>query len=74
MTLALYHNVAVCAQKVRLALAEKYLPYESRLLDLRAGESHTPEYIKLNPNGVEPFQHWLIMEVPLLSLRLSTSS
>jgi len=50
-----YHNdVAVCAQKVRLALAEKGLDYESRLLDLRAGESHTPEYLKINPKGVVP--------------------
>jgi len=53
--LALYHNdVAVCAQKVRIALAEKELAYDSRLLDLRAGESHTPDYLKLNPKGVVP--------------------
>jgi len=51
----LYHNdVAVCAQKVRLALAEKELGYHSKLLDLRAGESHTPEYLKINPKGVVP--------------------
>ena len=51
----LYHNgMAVCAQKVRLALAEKGLTFESHLLDLRKGETHTPEYLKLNPNGVVP--------------------
>jgi glutathione S-transferase len=37
-----------------LALAEKQIRYESVLLDLRAGESHTPEYLKLNPKGVVP--------------------
>lgn len=51
----LYHNdAAVCAQKVRLALAEKNIAYESRLLDLRAGESHTADYLKLNSKGVVP--------------------
>lgn len=55
MQLVLYHNnLAVCAQKVRLVLAEKELKYEARHLDLRAGESHAPEYVKLNPKGVVP--------------------
>jgi hypothetical protein len=39
MALALYHNdMSSCAQKVRLTLAEKGLEWESRHLDLRAGE------------------------------------
>ncbi len=51
----LYHNdIAVCAQKVRLVLAEKNLDYKGVDLNLRAGESHTPEYLKLNPKGVVP--------------------
>lgn len=51
----LYHNdVAVCAQKVRIGLAEKGLEYDSRNLDLRAGEAHDPDYLRLNPNGVVP--------------------
>jgi glutathione S-transferase len=51
----LYHNdMSVCAQKVRVVLAEKGLKPVEHHLDLRAGESHTPEYIKLNPKGVVP--------------------
>jgi len=51
----LYHNdLSVCAQKVRLVLAEKRLAPEMHHLDLRAGDAHTPEYLKLNPNGVVP--------------------
>jgi glutathione S-transferase len=52
--LELYHSVnSVCAQKVRVALAEKGLEYESRLMTLR-GDQFDPEYMKLNPNGVVP--------------------
>ena len=51
--LILYHTSrAVCAQKVRLALAEKAIGFESRLLaqtDLRS-----PEYLGLNPHGYVP--------------------
>ncbi len=53
--LTLYQNpTAVCAVKVRLVLAEKELAWEARNLDLRAGDQHKPEYLKLNPNGVVP--------------------
>jgi glutathione S-transferase len=52
--LELYHSVnSVCAQKVRVALAEKALAYESRLMTLR-GDQFDPVYMKLNPNGVVP--------------------
>jgi glutathione S-transferase len=38
--LELYHSVnSVCAQKVRVALAEKALAYESRLMTLRGASS-----------------------------------
>lgn len=51
----LYHNnMSVCAQKVRVVLAEKGIKPLEHHLDLRAGESHTPEYVKLNPKGVVP--------------------
>jgi len=51
----LYHNnMSVCAQKVRYALNEKGLQPVEHHLNLRAGESHTPEYLKLNPKGVVP--------------------
>ena len=53
--LRLYHNdMSVCAQKVRLALAEKGLDYEGVHLNLRTGDQKQPEYLKLNPNGVVP--------------------
>jgi glutathione S-transferase len=52
--LELYHSVnSVCAQKVRVALAEKGQEYQSRLMTLR-GDQFDPEYMKLNPNGVVP--------------------
>lgn len=53
--LTLYHNsMSSCSQKVRLSLAEKGLDWESRHLDLRAGDTQTAEYLKLNPRGVVP--------------------
>lgn len=53
--LELYHNaMSVCAQKVRIALAEKGIAYTPHALDIRAGEARTPAYLALNPNGVVP--------------------
>lgn len=37
-----------------MALAEKGVDWEGRNIDIRAGESHTPEYLQLNPKGVVP--------------------
>jgi glutathione S-transferase len=52
--LELYHNInSVCAQKVRIALAEKGQPYKEHLLTLQ-GDQNDPAYMKLNPNGVVP--------------------
>jgi glutathione S-transferase len=51
----LYHNdMSVCAQKVRVVLAEKGLEPQEHHLDLGRGDSHTAEYLKLNPKGVVP--------------------
>jgi glutathione S-transferase len=53
--LALYHNdMSLCAQKVRVCLAEKGLDWENRHLVLRAGEHQQPWYIKLNRRAVVP--------------------
>ena len=53
--LTLYHNdMSVCAAKVRTALAEKGLDSKLIHLDLRAGDTQKPEYLKLNPNAVVP--------------------
>jgi glutathione S-transferase len=51
----LYHaDMSTCAQKVRLVLAEKGLPWKGHLLNLRHRDQHRPDYLKLNPNGVVP--------------------
>lgn len=51
--LILFHTGrAVCAQKVRLALAEKQLAFESRLLAMT--DLRSPEYLALNPHGYVP--------------------
>ena len=54
MTLVLYHNnSSVCAAKVRVALAEKQLDWESRMLGLD-GDQFDPSYLALNPAAVVP--------------------
>jgi glutathione S-transferase len=51
----LYHNdISVCAQKVRIILFEKKLDWTSHALNLRKGDQFTPDYARLNPNGVVP--------------------
>ena len=53
--LTLYHNgPSTCSQKVRLILELKNLSYNSKDVNLLAGEQHDPEYVKLNPNHVVP--------------------
>ena len=53
--LELYHNdMSVCAAKVRSVLAEKKLEWRGIHMDLRAGDTQKPEYMKLNPNAVVP--------------------
>jgi len=55
MALELFHNdMSTCSQKVRLALAEKGIEWTGHELDLRAGDQHQPDYLKLNPGGVVP--------------------
>lgn len=41
-------------QKVRLVLAEKGLPYESVMINLRKNEQKNPQYLKINPYGLVP--------------------
>ncbi len=60
MKLELYHTAhSTCSQKVRLTLAEKGLPERGKdwvehEVNLGKFEHLTPEYLKLNPNGVVP--------------------
>ena len=53
--LVLYHSgLTTCSKQVRHCLREKGLPYESRYVDLLRFEHLSPDYLKLNPNGVVP--------------------
>jgi glutathione S-transferase len=40
--------------KVRLALAQLGIPYRLEEIDILQGESHTPEFLAMNPNGQVP--------------------
>jgi glutathione S-transferase len=42
------------SRRVRLCLEEKGLAYEGHVVDLAKMEHHSPEYLKINPNGVIP--------------------
>ena len=45
---------STCSQKVRICLAEKGLDFIDRRVDNKTNQNLTPEYLKLNPNGVVP--------------------
>jgi glutathione S-transferase len=49
-----HHKMSTCSQKVRLALAEKRLGFEERLIALERDEQISDWYLKVNPNGVVP--------------------
>ena len=49
-----HHNLSVCAQKVRIVLAEKGVPWTSRYVSLAGGEHMTPEFKKMNPRALVP--------------------
>jgi glutathione S-transferase len=52
-TLTLYHRpAAVCAQKVRIALAEKGVAWEG--INVSKQMLRSPEYLKINPGGYVP--------------------
>lgn len=51
----LYHSdMSTCAAKVRIALQEKGVAWRGVKLNLRAGDSQRPDYVKLNPKQVVP--------------------
>lgn len=53
--LTLYHGeTSVCSVKVRIGLAEKGISWQSDMLNLKKGDQHDPDYLKINPNGVVP--------------------
>ncbi|MDE0779677.1 MAG: glutathione S-transferase family protein [Alphaproteobacteria bacterium] len=55
MAIKLYHSGhSTCSQKVRICLAEKGIDWVSHELHFATGDHLTPDYLKLNPNGVVP--------------------
>jgi glutathione S-transferase len=54
MLVLYHHNISVCAQKVRIALAEKEIAHELRRVNLMMAEQVTPAYLAINPKGVVP--------------------
>ncbi|CAN0461130.1 unnamed protein product, partial [Phaeothamnion confervicola] len=42
------------SRRVRLCLEEKELSYESHVIDMAKMEHHSPDFLKINPNGVIP--------------------
>ena len=54
MLILYHHNISVCAQKVRIALAEKDLSWQGVHIDLMQGEHLKPEFLKINPRGLVP--------------------
>ncbi len=55
MTLELYHHgSSACAAKVRLALAEKQLPWVGHYVDILNGEQFRPDFLALSPKAVVP--------------------
>jgi glutathione S-transferase len=53
--LQLYHSgLTTCSKQVRHCLREKGLEYESKYVELWRYDNLSPDYLKLNPNGVVP--------------------
>jgi glutathione S-transferase len=54
MSLTFYYAPMSTATLTEAVLAELDIPCERVKLDLKAGDTKKPEYLKLNPNGVVP--------------------
>ena len=51
----LYHFwSSVCSVRVRMALEEKKVTWQSRYIDLFAFDQMTPDYLAINADGVVP--------------------
>ncbi|UGQ44738.1 glutathione S-transferase N-terminal domain-containing protein [Massilia endophytica] len=50
----LYYAPTPNGQKLRVYLEEAGLPYRLRTLSLSKGEQHTPEFLRISPNGKIP--------------------
>ncbi len=56
MTALVLHHAwrSSASRRVRLCLAEKGLAYKSRPVDMGRLEHHSPDYLRINPNGLVP--------------------
>jgi glutathione S-transferase len=55
VTLTLYHHRgSTCSQKVRICLAEKRVPWQGHVVELRAFEQLEPWFLALNPQAMVP--------------------
>lgn len=54
MSLIFYYSPMSTATITHVVLEELGVPCEKIKLDLKKGETHTPEYLRLNPNGKVP--------------------
>ena len=54
MSLVFHHAPQSSAVTVHWALEELGVPYESRKVDFERGDTRTPEFLALNPNGKVP--------------------
>lgn len=52
--LKLFISPGACAMASHLALEEAGADFETQVINLRAGEQRTPEYLAVNPAGVTP--------------------
>lgn len=50
----LHAPVSTCSQRVRMSLAEKGLPWRDRRVSFAQQEHLSPEFLRLNPNGLVP--------------------
>src|SRR5262249_44736344 len=50
----LYYSPGAASMAIHLALLETGADYRLELVDLEAGAQRSPEYLRLNPNGVVP--------------------
>lgn len=53
-TITLYTAPTPNGRKISIALEELGLPYETRYIDILAGDQHKPEFLELNPNNKLP--------------------
>ena len=54
MNLQLYFSPGACSFVPHVGLEAAGLPFEPKLVKLHRGESRTPEYLAMNPNGQVP--------------------